>query len=360
MMAMLPAALMTVPSSVFAGAGIEIVPVAVWQGKPSRPWSVTKLQDIRRSFPGLKIAHAVDASSLVRGGEQQTVFRDNFARSIVAGDDVLLHAAPWKSLVEKAGVAFKTKPTAFGAPIDLDNCLADCGLELSFSAFSPADARSIIATSKGILSDSGFGAPKAIYFDEGIVSADLRAAGRQAEFSQDWSGIEMTQLSESLGLFPVYNWNKDNISVLSLGDTSAVFANGLVLDHVRFATHAEVGDLEGAVKLYKEAVGAAKKDSRVARIAIVFNVEDLIHTYGFVSEAMSKAAAVAKEAGVPVQEWTALNTSWNIDIIRAAKANADIAVAATAPSVADPASSVSDEPEFIPSDESDEPSVEAH
>lgn len=358
MMVALPTSIMAATSPVFAAAGVEIVPVAVWQGKPSRPWIVLKLQDIRKSFPGMKIAHAVDAALLVRGGEPQAEFRERFARYIVEGDDILLHVAPWKSLVEKAGLTFKTAPTVFGAPIGLEDCAADCGLEMSFTAFSPAEARSIIATSKDALSDAGFGVPDAIYFDEGVVSADLRSAGHRAGLSQDWSGIELTQLNEALGRFPVYHWNQENVSGLPLSDTSVVSANGLVLDHVRFGTQCEVGDLDVAVKLYKGAVAAAKKDSRVARIVIVFNVEDLIHTYAFVSEAMSKAQAVAKEAGVPVRDWTALNTSWNIEKIRAVRANT--AVAGNVPSVSVPTSSESDEPEFIPEDELEQPAVEAH
>ena len=118
--------------------------------------------------------------------------------------------------------------------------------------------------------------------------------------------------------------------------------------------------MDGAVKRYKDAVAVAQKHARVVRVAMVFNVEDLIHTHGFISAAMVKAAFVAKEAGVPIQEWTALNTRWSADEIRGTKESADAAVAGNAVPAANPSVPPSDEPEFIPSDEMESPALEAH
>ena len=340
-----------------AGApAIEIIPIAVWQGKTTRPWSMSLLRDVRNSIPGNRVAHAISAAPLARNESSRDAFRSYFSEAVQAGDDILLHMAPWKSLADKASVAFKYSPTIFGAPIVADDCASDCGLDLSFSAFSRGEVRSMISMSQELLTAAGFGKPEAVYFDEGVTSASTRLAGRSSGISQDWSGIEMTQFKGALGRFPFFKWNQEQIESLAINNFKETQNDGLLLDHVRFAVHAEIGDMESTAGIIKAALAVAKSESRIVRLPIVFNVEDLIYTQGFVTESVATAYKMAQDDGVPIAAWPTMNKSWSFDKIRVRPSTA--AVVSFAPPV-------SVEAEFLPEDEtidlmSMEPAVQAH
>ncbi len=299
-----------------AAPGVEIMPLAVWQGKPARPWSSDLLETLRESMPEQKIAHAVSAAQLLQSSDRQLEFRYRIAQVLRPGDDVLLHFAPWKSIAEKAGVSMKLEPTLFGTPMVPDDCRLDCGLELSVSAFSTWELKSMVQLSSGMLFDRGFGVVRAVYFDQGVVSAAERSAAMVSAIAEDWSGVEMSQLKSNLGRFPVWRWNEQRVAELGIADHREAIRGQLRLDHVRFGIHAEIADMESSERIMNVALDTAKREGRVVRLPIVFNVEDLIHTHRFVSDAIIRAQELAKAAGVPSLSWSALNQSWDVSKIK--------------------------------------------
>jgi hypothetical protein len=325
-----------------ARGSVEIVPIAVWQGKPTRSWSVGLFRDLRKKFPLLKIAHAVSPAPMVRGGEFDLGFRVRFARIIQPGDDVLLHVAPWKSMVQKADLEFRTEPTVFGMPVNIDDCSQDCGLDLSTKAFNPAELRKVILFSKSLLAAHGFGNTQAVFFDEGIISRSVRQQLGADLFREDWSGVEISQLKSNLMRFPIYQWNLENIVDLPLTDHSVAADGSVHLDHIRFALQAEISDLESANRLFISALKAAKEQNRVVRVPIVFNVEELIHTKNFLEESIQLALQLASNMSVPIREWSALNSEWNADAIRDGEAAKRVMLSAK---------EGPHEAEFIPDDE---------
>jgi hypothetical protein len=345
---------LAIPTSpLFAREGIEIVPVAVWLGQFERASQADSLREIRAAFPGLRMAHAVDAAHIVRSDESRQRFQTEFSQGADPSDDVLMHLAPWKSLTRVAGVPFKFEPTAMGSPISDMECAIDCGLDLSFRAFTPVEAKAVMASARKALFDSGFGDPKAVYFDEGIVDSKTRATAFQVGLAQDWSGAELTQFKDIMGRLPVFIQNEQNLQEHPWQNLGEVASNGLVLDGVRFGIQSEIGDLDGALALVKKAIETAKKQARVVRVPIIFNVEDLMQTKNFVKAALTAANKMAAEAGVSVVEWQVLNSSWDIKKIGSF-------VAAQALVHQSPSSPISDEAEFVPAGEQQVLDVESH
>ena len=166
----------------------------------------------------------------------------------------------------------------------------------------------------------------------------------------------MTQFKGALGRFPFFKWNQEQIESLAINNFKETQNDGLLLDHVRFAVHAEIGDMESTAGIIKAALAVAKSESRIVRLPIVFNVEDLIYTQGFVTESVATAYKMAQDDGVPIAAWPTMNKSWSFDKIRVRPSTA--AVVSFAPPV-------SVEAEFLPEDEtidliSMEPAVQAH
>lgn len=345
--------LATPTSPLFAKEGIEIVPIAVWLGQFERASEADSLREIRAAFPGLRMAHAVDAAYIVRSEESRQRFQVEFSQGADPSDDVLMHMAPWKSITGVAGVPFKFEPTAFGSSISDMECAIDCGLDLSFRAFTPLEAKAVMTSAKKALFYSGFGDPKAVYFDEGIVDSKTRAAAFQSGLDQDWSGVELTQFKDIMGRLPVFIQNEQNLQDHPWQNLHEVASNGLVLDGVRFGIQSEIGDLDGAVTLIKKSLETAKQQARVVRVPIIFNVEDLMHTKNFVKAALTAANKMAAEAGVSVVEWQVLNSSWDIKKIGSF-------VAAQALVNQPFASPKSDEAEFVPANEQRVLDIESH
>ena len=300
----------------YAKSGVEIMPIAVWQGKPTRSWSVGILRDIRAKFPNLKLAHAVSPAPLLRGGQQDLSFRQRFSKIVQPGDDILLHIAPWKSVVERAQIEFRTKPTVFGVSVNMDDCSFDCGLDLSTRAFSDSELKSLVTVSNDVLRSHGFGEPKAVFFDEGLITKSKRAAAVTRQGLDDWSGIEMSQLRRNLERFPVYKWNFEASSELPLERLDLNAEGGLQLDHLRFAIQVEIADLDSATRIIKAALQLARTNQRLVRIPIVFNVEELIHSQKFVEGAIGNVLQMASDAAIPVRDWKAKNSKWNPESIR--------------------------------------------
>lgn len=333
--------------SLNAKTAVEIVPMAVWQGRSQSLLNATIIGDLRKAWPDSRIAHVVSAAPFARGELSESRYKNQLVASITAGDDIVLHMAPWKSLADRASVSFRFYPTLFGVKITDEDCINDCGLELSFTAFSTSDIKDMIAVSRKFLAEHKLGSPAAVYFEEGVTSSSLQIAARQQGILQDWSGIEMSQMRASLGRFPIYQLNLDHVEQLPLRDPSADQANGLVLDHVRFGIHAEIADMESSVQLFKSAANYAKKADRLVRIPIIFNVDDLYYTQGFVREVILKAREVVTAAGVEVVPWTPQNVTWSIGR-KPAVPSASSLVMATQKS-----ENKALEPEFIPQDEAD-------
>jgi hypothetical protein len=305
-----------VSHTVMAEAGLEIVPIAVWQGKPARPWSADLFESLRETLPQQPIAHAVSAARLIQPSGEQSEFRFRFAQIVRPGDDVLMHFAPWKSIAEKSGVAMKLEPTLFGTPMIADDCRFDCGLELGVSAFSHSEIKSMVQVSVGTLADRGFGAVRAVYFDQGVVAPSERGAAMVSGITEDWSGVEMGQMQSNLARFPVWQWNDQQAKALNLANTNLTIQDHLRLDHVRYAIHAEIADMESSEAIITKAIEVSKREGRVVRLPIVFNVEDLIHTHRFVSDAITRAHQLATAAGVKTPSLIPLNQSWDVSKMR--------------------------------------------
>ncbi len=308
--------LATHASVTLADPRLEIMPIAVWQGKPARPWSTDLFESPRETLPQQKIAHAVSAARLIQPSDGQTEFRFRVAQVLRPGDDVLLHFAPWKTIAEKSGVSMKFEPTLFGTPMVPDDCRVDCGLELGISAFSGSELRSMVQVSSEILAERGFGAVRAIYFDQGIVTPSERSAAMVSGIYEDWSGIEMGQLTTNLSRFPVWQWNDLQVRDLNLSGASETVRQHLRLDHVRFGIHAEIADMESSEGVISKAIETSKRENRVVRLPIVFNVEDLIHTHRLVSDVIIRANQLATSAGITIQSWAALNQTWDLTKVK--------------------------------------------
>ena len=308
------------PRELFAKAAIEIVPLAVWQGKPTRPWSVGMLRDLRRKFPALKMAHAISPAPLVRGGDNDLGFRLKFARIVQPGDDVLLHFAPWRSLVQKAKLNFRSEPTVFGAPLNIEGCSLDCGLDLSVTAFDYAELKQMANQAKATLYSRGFGEVQAVFFDQGVVPGSLRKAFSDSDIPEDWSAVELSQLKGNMRRFPVYGWNVENAAKFRADDLSVSVDGGFNVDHLRFAIQAEIADVESASRIINTALDVAENSNRTVRIPIVFNVEDLIHTQNFVEEAIQKVTSAVSQRPLAIKEWSAKNSKWDADAIRRGEA----------------------------------------
>jgi hypothetical protein len=309
-----------------ASAAIEIMPIAVWQGKPSRAWNTAQLEDLRQKFPQEKFAHAVSAAGLLLNQTERLEYLTNITKSIREGDDILLHIAPWRSLFLKNRVSFKLEPTLFGPPINLDDCQNDCGLELNVTAYSPDEISGLSALSLSLLSKSGFGAPAAIYFDQGVVPTAYRRAVLNHGIKEDWSGIENGQLKSNLSRFPLYESYEASVKQVTMMEQSRL-SDGLHTDHLLFGIHSEIADLESSTLIVKNAIDHAKKFNRVVRVPIVFNVEDLVHTHGFVSQFIAEAHKMVQESGLTEQVWQPQNTSWSLEKMKREISASAIAIA---------------------------------
>ncbi len=327
---------------------VEILPVAVWQGRLQSLPVDSLLDDIRRAVPDQRLVHAVSAAPFLRDASGAEVFRAQLLAILRPGDDIVLHMAPWKSIASKAGVTFQTSSPLFGGKLSQADCTVDCGLDLSFKAYSFMDIKKMIEVSQTAVRSNGLGRPEAVYFEEGVTSPTIHEAASRLGELKDWSGIALSQLKASFGRFPIYEWNQTYADRLPLEDFKQQQVNGLELDHPRFSIHAEIADMASSRDLIQSAIDLAIEHGRTVRIPIVFNVSDLYYTHAFVTEAIDVMQGMVQAANLKVSTPEPLNGRWDLPM---SVVQAEMQEPAKVAPASDGVIASDDQPEFIPQEE---------
>ena len=104
--------------------------------KPSEIPEIRKLAD---RFPELRILHFIDPAYFVKGRKKQKarMRAAQILKTIHSDDLVGLHLHGWKSIADAAQVEFRKEPTFWGNRIRLEDCVPDCGHEVSIASYTP-------------------------------------------------------------------------------------------------------------------------------------------------------------------------------------------------------------------------------
>lgn len=133
-----------------------------WEGGTVRDKNIDVMEKMRNDFPNIPITHFLNAVYFIRPDVNKEEVAAEIRRTIRDGDELGLHIHGWQSLVEAAGVTYRSGPTY----LDLNTeKLGDFGYTVDIGAYEIEELQKVIAFSVDTLDELGFG--RAVSFRSG-------------------------------------------------------------------------------------------------------------------------------------------------------------------------------------------------
>jgi hypothetical protein len=173
-----------------------------WEGLHIKDGNLAALAALRRDLPGVSLTHFLNGAYYTRSGASAEEATARIRRGIVEGDELGLHIHPWRSLVEAAGVQFRSSPSFFGRP--LKNVDSDEGHEVELTAYEVDELRSIVRHARGRLEQAGFPISRSFRAGGWIADTKVLEAIRAEGFEVDSSATDNTWHKEELGQRPIW------------------------------------------------------------------------------------------------------------------------------------------------------------
>ncbi len=162
--------LLIIVSGVIAQGKVRIVVSVDWEGRDLNPKNLQAMQEFRRDYPDIPLQHFLNAAYYTKSQADAVEITKTINSVLLPKDEHGLHIHAWKTLVESAGVTFRSTPSFVRDGSFISDCAIDCGQEIALTGYTNAELRKIIAYSIGILQREKFSRPKS-----------FRAGGWQAD-----------------------------------------------------------------------------------------------------------------------------------------------------------------------------------
>jgi phosphotransferase system HPr-like phosphotransfer protein len=85
-----------------------------WEGRDLSAINLNAFRTLRKAHPNVPLTHFLNAAYFTKRDANATRVQADIRRALRPGDELGLHIHPWKTLVEAAGVKFRTEPTIWG------------------------------------------------------------------------------------------------------------------------------------------------------------------------------------------------------------------------------------------------------
>jgi hypothetical protein len=137
------------------GTGRVRVAVSVdWEGAYLTEDGLDGLDGFRERNPDVPLTHFISAAYFTKPGVDREKAAATIGEAIGPRDEVALHVHAWRSLVEAAGVPYRATPSFLAAEL-MAFPDGDQGFEVELAAYTAAELRTLIATSRRLLEDGG-------------------------------------------------------------------------------------------------------------------------------------------------------------------------------------------------------------
>jgi hypothetical protein len=298
-----------------SSVNVEIVPIIVWNGSQIFEYHVESVAELRESLPiETRLVHMVSPVYLMRSRDKVLQFRSQLASILKNKDGVGMHLSPLSEWVSFAGTEWRPGRGLYGEISE--SCHSNCGIDQDLSGVSLESLRKMTDVAMTQFNDVGLGKPSMVYFEQGIVSDDIRSSVQNSGLKFDWSGFNLTLSKTLLEHHPVYISNMIfQDSLKGSIDSEDSHSKGLVLDHLRFGVVVDaVFDID--MKMFVDhVVKVAEKSSRSVRIPIIVNGASLVHSLPRVIALNQKIRDELESRQATVSQWEGKEggTGWSLE-----------------------------------------------
>lgn len=245
--------------------GISLTLSCVWTGDEIPGAAFERLQFWREEHPDVHLIHFLSPSLFVNAKRFPEETRARIQKLIWKGDGVGVYFAPWLSLTQKAGVAFRSSPTFWGSALTEDTCAQECGIDVPLGAYSDSEVETLLKSSRDILRSSGVTLSQ-MYMVAGWSSTEtIRRIAAKLGWTHDFSPIPPSVVEDEIAYDPLFKqlsekWGALNTTSqpIAVGEVLSVPQNGGLLEYL------STGELVDIIKANQELSLREKKPRLVA------------------------------------------------------------------------------------------------
>lgn len=303
---------------------VELIPTIVWQGQSINSGTVDEIAEFRRLNPNLKLLHAVNPRMLMNGSAEVRRIQQSFGSILGDGDGIAMHVSRLREWMVFARIAPTSGENLYG--IVSDSCDELCGSDQSLIGIAPRDLSSMIATGMSEMNRAGFGKPKIVIVEQGLLPDALWSALSDAGFKDDWSGFNLQSVSDRLRNFPVYAMNESVRTSIGGLRGDAARAQGRSLDHMRFGMWLEGADLTKIDATTDAVIQMASTSGRTIKFPLLMNAATFIHYSALLKTSVAKISEKIASARGAVVAWSGDdNSGWDPIRLRASASKLPVA-----------------------------------
>jgi len=187
---------------------IKLLVLVDWEGRDLAPYNLAALTALRQTLGDVPLTHLLSPAYFTRAGADSATVKRLIRSAMRPGDAVGLTLGGWKSLVETAGVIFRSSPTFWGETLRPQDCAVDCGLDLPVNIYPEPELDRLFAVATTTLEKNGFGRPQGVLTEGWLASHAVLAAAARAGMRYDFSAVAPELIAARAKQYPLYQWVK--------------------------------------------------------------------------------------------------------------------------------------------------------
>lgn len=163
-----------------------------WEGRQISSVNLRAFAAFRTAHPEVPLTHFLNAAYFTKPDADAEQVAAQMRRVLQPHDELGLHIHPWKSLVEAAGVKFRSEPTIWGPTFKMRTGGRDAGHAISVEAYETDEFAAIVRKSKALLEANGFKLGHSFRAGAWLAGPRVREAIRREGFLVDSSATDTT------------------------------------------------------------------------------------------------------------------------------------------------------------------------
>jgi hypothetical protein len=161
-----------------------------WEGRDLSDANLAAFADFRAAHPEVPLTQFINAAYFDKADADAAQVSARIRQALQPHDELGLHIHPWKSLVEAAGVTFRSTPTIWGIERPERKNWPDPGHDVSVEAYTVDEFQKIVAHSKAVLDANGFSLSNSFRAGAWLAGPRVLEAIRREGFVVDASATD--------------------------------------------------------------------------------------------------------------------------------------------------------------------------
>lgn len=179
----------TMPMTTLPHGRVHLAVSVDWEGREIDRVNIEAMKALRRKLPDVPFTHFINAAYYTKERADHNQLASMMREAIAPEDETGLHIHAWRSLVEAAGVSYRSHPTFWGDRSPRSD-FQDTGHDVEIAAYTVSELKAMTSESKRILKEAGFPLSSSFRAGGWMAAPNVLEAIRAEGFTIDSSATD--------------------------------------------------------------------------------------------------------------------------------------------------------------------------